>query len=448
MSAAPTGGPTSGRPPRTTAGTGRPASPRRPDPAAIWRCWRAATTRCSPPARRSAAPAAWAGAACGRPGGGCPRAATGSTTRCNGGCRSSRTWPSTPRTGTARPACNPQAVEAAARRLAPHVRSVWIVRPEAVAALPPGTDHVLPGTRRYWKVLARGTYFVNNVNFPDHLVKRRGQVHVMTHHGTPLKTMGLDQRPYPAARMDFDALLRRASRWDYSVTSNPHSAEVWHRAFPCGYRDLPAGYPRNDRYATAGPEQIAGIRERLGIPEGGTVLLYAPTARDYREGYLPDLDLEAFSSRLGDQYVVLVRTHYFYGRHEWLRELHERGLVRDVSRHPSTEDLCLAADALITDYSSLMFDYACLDRPLVVHAPDWDSYRDARGTYFDLLSGRPGETPGPVTRTVDELVAVFCDGTWRDDRSRALRAAFRERFCPWDDGHAAERTRRTGRLPR
>ncbi|MFE0760754.1 bifunctional glycosyltransferase/CDP-glycerol:glycerophosphate glycerophosphotransferase [Streptomyces smyrnaeus] len=338
------------------------------------------------------------------------------------------------------PACNPQAIEAKARELAPHLRSVWVVRQDAVPSLPPGTDHVVPGSRRYWRMLARARYFVNNVNFPDHLVKRPGQVHVMTHHGTPLKTMGLDQQPYPAAaQMDFGRLLRRAGRWDVSVTSNPHSAEVWDRVFPCGYEDLPAGYPRNDRYASATAEEVAAVRARLGIPHGRIALLYAPTARDYRKGFVPHLDLERLSAGLGEEYVLLVRTHYYYGRDSVLRDLHARGLVRDVSRHPSVEDLCLAADALVTDYSSLMFDYANLDRPLVIHAPDWESYRDTRGVYFDLLSGRPGETPGPVTRTEDELTAVFRSGTWCGPEARALRRAFRARFCPWDDGHAAER---------
>ncbi|GAA2636250.1 bifunctional glycosyltransferase/CDP-glycerol:glycerophosphate glycerophosphotransferase [Streptomyces axinellae] len=342
-------------------------------------------------------------------------------------------------------ACNPAAIADRARELAPQLHAVWIVRRDAVAALPPGTDYVVPHSRRYWWVLARATFFVNNVNFPDHLVKRPGQRHIMTHHGTPLKTMGLDQQPYPAAAsMNFRDLLRRAGRWDFSVTANPHSAEVWDRVFPCPYEDLPAGYPRNDRLVTATSRDITAVRERLGIPRGRIALLYAPTMRDYRRGYVPRLDLERLSAGLGEEYVLLVRTHYYYGRDPALGELHARGLVRDMSRHPSTEDLCLAADALITDYSSVMFDYANLDRPIVVHAPDWDSYRDARGVYFDLLSGRPGETPGPVTRTEDELTAVFRDGTWRGPASRALRAAFRTRFCPYDDGHAAERVvRRT-----
>ncbi|MGC5410159.1 CDP-glycerol glycerophosphotransferase family protein, partial [Streptomyces sp. DT225] len=83
---------------------------------------------------------------------------------------------------------------------------------------------MVPGTRRYWSVLARATYFFNNVNFPDHLVKRPGQIHVMTHHGTPLKIMGMDQQNYPAAAqgLNFDRLLKRVDRWDWSVSANPH----------------------------------------------------------------------------------------------------------------------------------------------------------------------------------------------------------------------------------
>ncbi|GAA2091388.1 bifunctional glycosyltransferase/CDP-glycerol:glycerophosphate glycerophosphotransferase [Streptomyces albiaxialis] len=338
-------------------------------------------------------------------------------------------------------ACNPAAVHAKARELAPHIKGVWVVRPGAAASLPPGTDHVRPRSRRYWQLLARATYFVNNVNFPDHLVKRPGQRHVMTHHGTPLKSMGLDQQPYPAAaaRTDFAGMLRRADRWDFSVTSNPHSAEVWDRVFPCRYEDLPAGYPRNDRLATATPEETARMRARLGIPEGRTALLYAPTMRDYRRGYVPRLDLERLCAALGEEWTVLVRTHYYYGRDRTLRELHDRGLVTDVSRHPSVEDLCLASDALVTDYSSLMFDYAVLDRPVVIHAPDWETYRDSRGVTFDLLSGRPGETPGATARTEDELAGVFLSGAWRGPEAEELRSAFRARFCPYDDGRAAER---------
>jgi CRISPR system Cascade subunit CasB len=109
--------------------------------------------------------------------------------------------------------------------------------------------------------------------------------------------------------------------------------------------------------------------------------------------------------------------------------------IIDVRAHPSVQSLCLASDALLTDYDPLMFDYAGLDRPIVVHTGDWAAYQASRGTYFDLRVC----PPGAVARSEDELIDIFATGHWRGSRSAQLRAAFRERFCPYDDGRAAER---------
>ncbi|MFB7917744.1 CDP-glycerol glycerophosphotransferase family protein [Streptomyces sp. NPDC056061] len=333
--------------------------------------------------------------------------------------------------------CNPEAVFRKARELAPEVRGVWVVAENQVAAVPEGIDHVVPGTRRYWRLLARATYFFNNVNFPDHLVKRPGQVHVMTHHGTPLKIMGLDQQDYPAAAqgLNFDRLLRRVDRWDWSVSANPHSTEVWARAYPGTARPLECGYPRNDALTTATPERIAEIRRGLGLRPGVRAVLYAPTHRDYEAAFTSRLDLVRFCEAVGPDTVVMVRAHYFYEG----GGLPEHPSLLDVCEHPRIEELCLAADALVTDYSSVMFDYAHLDRPIVVHAPDWETYRTVRGVCFDLLSGRPGDTPGAVSGSTGELIRIFRDGDWRSPANEALRAAFRARFCPYGDGRASER---------
>ncbi|MFE6975793.1 CDP-glycerol glycerophosphotransferase family protein [Streptomyces sp. NPDC057682] len=333
--------------------------------------------------------------------------------------------------------CNPEAVFRKARELAPGVRGVWVVSKNQVDTVPEGIDHVVPGTRRYWSVMARATYFFNNVNFPDHVVKRPGQVHVMTHHGTPLKIMGLDQQDYPAAAqgLNFDRLLKRIDRWDWSVSANPHSTEVWARAYPGAARSLETGYPRNDVLATATGDDVRAAREALGLRPGQRALLYAPTHRDYEAGFTSRLDLERFCAEAGPDTVLMVRAHYFYGD----TGLPEHPSVLDVSDHPRIEELCLAADALITDYSSVMFDFAHLDRPIVVHAPDWETYRTVRGVVFDLLSGRPGDTPGPVATSTEELARIFRDGAWDGPESRELLAAFRARFCPYGDGRAAER---------
>jgi CDP-glycerol glycerophosphotransferase len=333
--------------------------------------------------------------------------------------------------------CNPRAIYEAARELVPGFRGVWVVKRDAVDSLPEGVEYVIAETRRYYDLIARAGYFVNNVNFPNHLVKRAGTVHVMTHHGTPLKRMGTDLRDVPVAgrKMDFDALLRRCARWDYSVSSNPLSTLVWERVYPTRHETLEVGYPRNDRLVSATEEDVAAARAALGIAPGTTAVLYAPTHREYATGYVPLLDLAAVAEGLGPGHVVLARLHYFYGEDPVLRRLHREGRVVDVAAHPSVEELCLAADVLLTDYSSIMFDYAVLDRPIVIHAPDWEVYRATRGTYFDLMA----EPPGTIARTGAEVVEAFRSGAVADERASRLRTAFRARYCALDDGHAAER---------
>ncbi|MGW0791828.1 CDP-glycerol glycerophosphotransferase family protein [Streptomyces sp. NPDC002911] len=335
-------------------------------------------------------------------------------------------------------ACNPAAVYAKARELVPDIRGVWVVSSRHVDRMPPGVPYVIEGSRAYWRTMATATYLVNNSSFTGGFSKRPGQIYLQTHHGTPLKTMGLDQLPYPALTngVSFERIVAHTDQWDFSLSANPHSTEVWDRAYPSSYEQLPYGYPRNDILCTATREQTERIRAELGIAPGATVLLYAPTHRDYRKGFVPRLGVERLTRDLGPGWVLLVRAHYFYGRSAGTAA---GGRAVDVTGHPSVEELFLAADGLITDYSSLMFDYACLDRPIITYAPDWDAYRASRGTYIDLLSGRPGDTPGAVATTEDELWEVLRSGAWRSPEADALRAAFRSRFCPYDDGLAAER---------
>jgi len=338
---------------------------------------------------------------------------------------------------------DPAAVYRAARELAPHIRGVWVVADEERAAtLPPGTPYVLPDTPEYRRVTGRATYFVNNVNWAGTLVKRQGSVHVHTHHGTPLKYAGADLLEKPGARLHFDVpqMLRRADRWDYGLVANRHSELVWERAFPCHFTSLRSGSPRNDVLVRGDEERARATRERLGIPEGDTVVLYAPTRRDYRrDGLVERIDLARFAADLGEGRTLVVRLHPTLAdgpaRGLGLSELHRRGVLVDATDEPEVQDVLLAADVLVTDYSSLMFDYALLDRPVVVHADDWDAFRASRGAYLDVTA----EAPGHVTRSYRELAWLFASGTWADEESARLRAAFRERFCEYDDGRAAER---------
>jgi len=331
-------------------------------------------------------------------------------------------------------ACNPAAIDQKLREIAPAVKPTWVLKPNPRNRPPAGTPTVHPGSFGFWRAMARSQYFVNNVNFPTKVVKRRGQVFVQTHHGTPLKRMGVDQVEYPlgAAQLDMQLLMDRVDRWDYSVSSNSFTTAIWDRAYPSpSYTSLDYGYPRNDVLANATPEDRAAARAKLGLEADEKVVLYAPTHRDYQSTPQPLLDVEHFAHSIGAEFTVLVRAHYFN-----LDASHggSTGVI-DVSGHPNVEELYLAADCLLTDYSSLMFDYAILDRPIVLFANDWDVYRATRGTYFDIHS----VSPGPVAATKEDLVDVFRSGRWSDDTSAKSRAEFRRRFCEFDDGRAAER---------
>jgi CDP-glycerol glycerophosphotransferase len=313
---------------------------------------------------------------------------------------------------------------------------VWVVRRDLTDRVPAGVPYVVAGSLAYYRALARATYLVNNVNFPDFVVKRRSSVHLQTHHGAPVKVMGIEQARYPGGeRMDYAALLRRCDRWDFSVTSNALSTEVWDRAYPCAYETLEYGYPRNDRLVRAGAAEVAAARAAVGAGPDDTVLLYAPTHRAHDPAYRPPFDPAAVASALGPAGLVLMRSHYFDASAVDATDDGSGSRVRDVSGAPAIEDLYLAADVLVTDYSSAMFDYGVLDRPIVIYAPDWAAYRAGRGVTFDVTAF----PPGAVASTFEDLVALLASGGFAGPDAAAARAAFRERFCAWDDGHAAER---------
>ncbi|WP_445330651.1 bifunctional glycosyltransferase/CDP-glycerol:glycerophosphate glycerophosphotransferase [Streptomyces sp. GSL17-111] len=312
---------------------------------------------------------------------------------------------------------DPAALEATARRLVPGLRTAWVGTAEEAPDLHRRVRRLQPGSAAHWRALARAKYLVTSGDVEPGLRKRQGQTLVRTHVGTPLAREGLDLGNHPVAGLgtDFATLLSRIDAWDYSVSANRHSTLARERAYPGAYTTLEYGAPRNDVMYRATADDVARIRAELGVPPGTVAVLYAPAERDYLRGR-PRLDLARLAHTLGPGFTVL-----------------DGGAPRGP--HRSATRLCLAADVLVTDYAPLMFDFANLDRPIVIHADDWETYRATRGTYFDLTTA----PPGPVVRDLPTLVRLFHSGAWRAPQGAELRAAFRERFCPYDDGHAAER---------
>ncbi|MDP2013980.1 MAG: bifunctional glycosyltransferase family 2 protein/CDP-glycerol:glycerophosphate glycerophosphotransferase [Actinomycetota bacterium] len=354
--------------------------------------------------------------------------------------------------------CNPKAIFDALPEVAPDFKAVWIMDKDKAARLPAGVAHVAPNSLKQWVVLARAKYLVNNVNFPGAFVKRPGQQMIQTMHGTPLKHCGLDVMGHDVAsnaidpkrvaprkgnrvvatdaarsRQEFVDLLRRSDNWDFAVSSNPYSTEMWGHAYPCSYTWLEYGYPRNDVLVNATSDDVQASRARLGVKPDQQVVLYAPTYRDVEGDTSLRIDFADLIEHVSEDYVFIVRAHHTTSLGPRINDLVASGRVIDGSALPSIVDCYLAADLLITDYSSVMFDFAVLNRPIVIFADDWEAYQEARGTYFDLLAS----PPGAVAINQAELVKVFVNREFQDAQSAQRLAEFRARFCPFDDGQAA-----------
>ncbi len=355
--------------------------------------------------------------------------------------------------------CNPRAIYEAMPLHAPNLTAVWVIEKDKVSKLPPGVKHVAPNTLKQWAVFARAKFFVNNVNFPGAFKKRPEQIVIQTMHGTPLKYCGLDvmnnavassaidpKRVAPRkgdqvvaldpsrSRQEFADLLRRSDNWDYAISSNAYSTEMWGHAYPCQYTWLEVGYPRNDVLVNAGVNDIAEARARIGVRADQKVVLYAPTYRDVEGDSSLRINFEELIGRVDDSYVFILRAHHTTTLGPKVKELVKSGRVIDGSAFPSIIDCYLAADVLITDYSSVMFDYAVLNRPIVIFADDWEAYGDARGTYFDLLE----TPPGAVATNQAQVNEIFAAELFASAESNERLRAFRARFCEFDQGTAAQ----------
>ncbi|WP_372345099.1 CDP-glycerol glycerophosphotransferase family protein [Streptomyces sp. KL116D] len=331
---------------------------------------------------------------------------------------------------------SPRAVHSELLARGAEVEHLWAVRDQQVE-LPPGATPVTLWSAEWYAALARARHVVTNTHLPEWFERAEGQYVVQTWHGTPLKRIGRDLLGSVSADPKYIATLpARADQWSLLVSPNSFSTPVLRSAFGYTGSVLACGYPRNDvLHAPDRAKHAASVRDHLGIPEGRRVILYAPTWRENqprrsgRYGLDLQLDLEAAGAALGDDHVLLVRRHYLVGG-----AVPTSDFVRDVSRHPDAAELLLIADVLVTDYSSMMFDFAQTGRPMLFHTYDLDHYRDTlRGFYFDFAA----QAPGPLLRSSDEVIAALLDPDAAVAGHREAYARFREAFCDLDDGTAA-----------
>jgi CDP-glycerol glycerophosphotransferase len=334
---------------------------------------------------------------------------------------------------------SPRAIhEELVRRGAP-LEHLWVVQ-DGQCEVPPSASVVRDGSREHFDALATARYVVSNDHFPDWFARRPDQLCLQTWHGAPLKRLGFDVTARRNQGNRFTRWEQQIENWQYVLSPNRFSTPILKRAYAVEGEMLETGYPRDDVLAGAGREErTRELRRRLDIPDGKRTVLYAPTYRDHvydaRGRYRLDLhlDLERLHDALGDDTVILFRKHHYIVDPV---PTQPNGFVRDVSRYPDGTELMLAADVLVTDYSSMMFDYANTGRPMLFFTYDLDAYADEiRGFYVDFTE----IVPGPLLRTTDEVAEALGDL----DAVRASHAQrydeFARRFCELDDGHASAR---------
>ncbi|MCF3124801.1 CDP-glycerol glycerophosphotransferase family protein [Streptomyces arenae] len=335
---------------------------------------------------------------------------------------------------------SPRAVHEELVRRGTDVAHLWVTHDQQTR-VPAGAQGVEEHSAAWYEALARCRRIVTAGHLPEFFERRAGQTVVQTWHGAPLKRIGTDLTDtLYADHGHLDALPRLARQWDVLVSPNRFSTPHLGRALAYDGEVLEAGSPRNDVLFADDRRKVAErVRRELGIAPDKRIVLYAPTFRDHlayspgRFRYEPALDFRAAESVLGDDHVLLVRKHPLTsGRLPGARA----PFVRDVSSHPRTAELLLVADVLVTDYSSLMFDFAHTGRPMLFHAYDLEHYRDTvRGFYLDFET----RAPGPLLASTGEVVEALRDLDAIAARHAEAYAAFREAYCDLDDGRAAAR---------
>lgn len=296
---------------------------------------------------------------------------------------------------------------------------------------------------QYLYYMAVAKVWVFDCRQPEFLIKRKETSYIQTWHGTPLKKLALDMEQIDSvvsSSIDeyHEQFRKNTATWDYLISQNRFSTDTFRRCFDFeGKPIFEVGYPRNDvLFQHNNKKDINRLKEKYNIPKDKKVILYAPTWRDnefYVQGvykFVSPLDFKKAQKELGDEYVFLVKYHYLVSdKIDWSEY---EGFVYSFNEKVDISRLYLIADMMITDYSSVMFDYSLLKRPMFFFAYDLENYENnLRGFYFDFLK----EAPGPISKTTDQLIfdiKNYDQKEWKEKYNQ-----FSQKYNSADDGKAS-----------
>ncbi len=296
-------------------------------------------------------------------------------------------------------------------------------------------------SRAYAYFLAKAKYLINNTSFSDAFSKREGQVFVNTWHSITVKTLGYDT---PDGNRVVGNMVRNLLMSDYVVSPNEFMTGIFENSFRLANifegRYIQEGYPRNDLVVHTQREYVFRklIARGAKVDVNKKIILYAPTWTG-NSAAEPVIDMDKYTGLYDylmghintEEYQVLVKPHPVVFKN---LSSEAKNSGRYISYSVDTNELLSAVDILITDYSSIYFDYLLTDRPILFYMPDYKSYESARGIYF-----KPDELPGLCAKELPELAEQINQiGLYAKQYGQA-RSQTREWACRYDDGHVSEK---------
>lgn len=303
-------------------------------------------------------------------------------------------------------------------------------------------------TKDYYKNISSSKYWIVNSILDECITKKKGQVYVQCWHGTPLKRLRYDIEVNGAVLNTVEEIRKRndrdASKFDYFISPSKYCTEKFTSAFNLinlGKKDIiiEEGYPRNDSLFNRSKKDIDKIKEKLGIPKDKKVICYLPTFRDNQHtsgvGYTYDLaiDFDSLKKKFGKDYVILFKPHYFIANKIDLSKY--KNFVYNIASYDEINDIYLVSDLLITDYSSVFFDYANLNRPVMFYMYDYDDYKNNLRDFYISLD----ELPGPIAKTQKELEDYITNIDKSISKYKKTYEKFNDKYNYLDDGNASER---------
>lgn len=340
---------------------------------------------------------------------------------------------------------NPKAIyeELVRQGLDKQYKCIWSLEDRSFVI--PGNGKVVKKNQfGYLYTLAVAGIWVSDCRLPKFVRKRKGVQYIQTWHGTPLKKLGLDMKSVSMSdstdiKQYHKEFIENTRTWDYLISQNAVSTKIFRRCFDFHKNMLEIGYPRNDiLFRGNNSEYIQSLKNKLKLPHGKKILLYAPTWRDnefYKNNcykFSSNLDYHALKAALENEYILIVKYHYLV--RETIDWNQYEGFIYQFSEKQDISELYLVSDMLITDYSSVMFDYSLLKRPMLFYAYDLESYQNnLRGFYFDFLA----EAPGPIVQETNELIQAIKTFNRKDWDEKYKK--FHNKYNDKDDGFASNK---------